>query len=75
MQIPNLGNAATSNTDLYKKKKKKKNYVNRDQIPNLSNAAKSNTDLYVNKDKKKVESNDKKKNNKKVKHLLKLNKG
>ena len=54
MQIPNLGNAATSNKDLYKEKlKKKKKKINRDQIPNLSNAAKSNSDLYVNKNKKK----------------------
>ena len=65
MQIPNLGNAATSNADLYKKKKKKKNYVNRDQIPNLGNAAKSNTDLYVNKDKpKNVKKNEVKKGKK-----------
>jgi len=52
--IPNLSNAASSNTDLYKDKlKKKKKRINRDQIPNLSNAAKNNSDLYVNKDKKK----------------------
>jgi len=52
--IPNLSNAASSNTDLYKDKlKKKKKKINRDQIPNLSNAAKSNSDLYANKNKKK----------------------
>jgi hypothetical protein len=66
MQIPNLGNAATSNKDLYKKKKKKKEEEktkfkgNRFTVPNLSNAAKSNKDLYVNKNK----SNDKKKKTK-----------
>lgn len=62
MQIPNLGNAATSNTDLYKKRlKKKKKKVNRDQIPNLGNAAKSNKDLYVSKEKKNVKQKKEKK--------------
>jgi len=58
--IPNLSNAATSNKDLYKKKKEKeKNKFkgNRFTVPNLGNAAKSNKDLFINKNK----SNDKKK--------------
>ena len=48
--IPNLSNAATSNKNLYVKKKKKKEPVkykgNRANIPNLSNAATSNKDTF-----------------------------
>ena len=48
--IPNLSNAATSNKNLYVKKKKKKEPPkykgNRANIPNLSNAATSNKDTF-----------------------------
>tara|TARA_R100000655_G_scaffold107208_1_gene157353 strand:+ start:43 stop:687 length:645 start_codon:yes stop_codon:yes gene_type:complete len=54
--IPNLANAATSNKDLYLKKKKKKKNENRFSVPNLANAATSKSKKTKSKKSRKASS-------------------